>query len=130
MSSQRLARQRTLSSSEIDQLHHIPSSLLTRVRLIRTNFLPPAAAGMTLGRFVFLRGDRIGDEVSLLLAHELVHARQFVEQGPLRFIYRYVYDYFKNLLRLRNHRQAYLEIPYEIEAREEAARWMAAQEAS
>jgi len=78
---------------------------------------------MTIGNLVLLRGDRIEQRATSLLAHELVHVRQFAELGPVRFLTRYVGSYLQNLRRLRNHRQAYLEIPFEIEARREAALW-------
>jgi hypothetical protein len=78
---------------------------------------------MTIGRFVFLRGDRIDDRSTTLLAHELVHVRQFAELGAFRFLLIYVGSYLKNLVQLRNHRAAYLAIPLEVEARREAAEW-------
>lgn len=78
---------------------------------------------MTIGRFVLLRGDRIQDRSSTLLAHELVHVRQFAELGALKFLIAYVGSYLKNLVSLRNHRAAYLAIPFEVEARREAAEW-------
>lgn len=78
---------------------------------------------MTIGNIVLLRGDRIEQRTTSLLAHELVHVRQFAEHGPVRFIARYVADYLKNLRKYRNHHQAYLEIPFEIEARREAFEW-------
>ena len=49
--------------------------------------------------------------------------RQFAELGPGRFLFQYVASYLRNLLTYRNHRQAYLEIPLEIEARREASEW-------
>jgi hypothetical protein len=78
---------------------------------------------MTIGRFVFLRGDRIQDRSTTLLAHELVHVRQFAELGVMKFLIAYLGSYVKNLYSLRNHRAAYLAIPLEVEARREAARW-------
>ena len=39
---------------------------------------------MTLGRVILLRRDHAGDEA--LLAHELVHVRQWRELGPVRFL--------------------------------------------
>lgn len=83
---------------------------------------------MTLGRFVLLRGDRIDDRSTTLLAHELVHVRQFAEMGPVRFLSAYLGAYFQNLKRTRSHRQAYLDIPLEREAREIAAKWRAEQD--
>jgi len=116
-------RRRLLDLDEISAFTHVGDDVLKRVRLIRTNLLPPAADGMTLGRFVFLRGDHIENRKSTLLAHEMVHVRQFAELGPVRFFAQYLGAYFKNMWELRNHRQAYLNIPLEIEARKEAADW-------
>ena len=97
------------------------------MRLIRTNLLPPAADGMTVGRFVLMRDDHIEHRGSSLLAHELVHVRQFAEMGMPRFLIEYFGSYAKNLVRTRDHRQAYLDIPLEIEARAEAGTWAKAQ---
>lgn len=116
-------KRRPLEREEIDTFSHVASGVLGRVRLVRTNLLPPAADGMTVGRFVFLRGDRIQDRSSTLLAHELVHVRQFAELGAVKFFIVYLGSYFSNLIRLRNHREAYLAIPLEVEARREAEEW-------
>lgn len=116
-------RRRTLEQFEIDDFNHIADGLLRRVRLVRTNLLPPAADGMTIGRFVLLRGDHIDHQSSELLAHELVHVRQFAEMGAPRFFTAYLGSYFRNLRRTKNHRQAYLDIPLEQEARAIAAEW-------
>lgn len=118
-------RRRSLEKDEVDIFDHISNQVLDRVRLIRTNLLPPAADGMTIGRFVFLRDDHIERTGSTLLAHELVHVRQFAEMGAIRFITTYLSSYFSNLKRTRNHRQAYLDIPLEQEARAVAAQWNA-----
>lgn len=120
------ARRRSLEAEELSVFDHVADSVLEKVTLIRTNLLPPAADGMTVGRFVLLRGDQISRRGSKLMAHELVHVRQFSELGPVRFLVGYFGSYLKNLWRTRNHRQAYLDIPFEIEAREEADRWAAA----
>lgn len=116
-------RKRNLEDAEIASFTHVADDVLRRVRLIRTNLLPPAADGMTIGNVVFLRGDRIEQRATTLLAHELVHVRQFAEHGPIRFITQYVGAYLKNLRVSKNHRQAYLDIPFEIEARDEASKW-------
>lgn len=116
-------RRRALDLEEIHAFTHVGDEVLERVRLIRTNLLPRAADGMTIGRFVLLRGDRITQRGTTLLAHELVHVRQFAELGAVRFLSQYVGAYLRNLWKFRNHRRAYLEIPLEIEARREAAEW-------
>lgn len=123
--SNRPPRRRRLALDELETFHHISNGLLDRVRLIRTNLLPPAADGMTIGRFVFLRDDHIEHVGSTLLAHELVHVRQFAEMGAPRFFAAYFGAYFRNLRRTRNHRQAYLDIPLEQEARAVADQWRA-----
>ena len=123
MKSVRAPRWRWLDPLEIEDFHHVTNEVLERVRIIRTNLLPPAADGMTLGRFVFLRDDHITNNGSTLLAHELVHVRQFAEMGAIRFLSAYLGAYFSNLRRLKNHRQAYLAIPLEQEARAVAADW-------
>ena len=120
-------KRRNLEPDEIDVYDHVASAVLGRVRLVRTRLLPPAADGMTIGRFIFLRGDRIQDRSTTLLAHELVHVRQFAELGPGRFFSQYLGAYFKNLWKLRNHRAAYLAIPLEQEAREAASSWASKQ---
>jgi len=82
--------------------------------------LAPGADGMTLGRFVLLRKGH--EDSSYLLTHELVHVRQYREQGFLGFLARYLSRY----LRLRfdgwGHDAAYRRLPEEIEADWEARR--------
>ncbi len=59
------------------------------------------------------------------MAHELVHVRQFAEQGRTRFLVSYLRGYFSGLSRLRSHREAYLAIPAEVQARSETLAWAA-----
>lgn len=116
-------RRRLLDPEEIDRYEHLSRPLLDKVRLIRVPFLLPAVDGLTIGRWVLLRGDRIDHRTSKLIAHELVHVRQFAELGAVRFVWRYVSEYLTNLVRVRSHRQAYENISLEIEARHEADYW-------
>ena len=114
---------RSLTADEVERFDHLPPSVLRRARLHRVRWLASGAHGMTVGRHVLLvRGHETSPP---LLAHELVHVRQYAERGTLRFLVRYLVDYAGNLVRLRNHRQAYLAIPAEVEARQEAGRWKA-----
>jgi len=55
-----------------------------------------------------------------LLRHELVHQAQMTRVSVPLFYLIYLKDYFKNLIRYRNHSQAYHHIPFEIEARDRA----------
>ncbi len=57
-----------------------------------------------------------------LLAHEIAHCRQYRAAGVWRFRLQYLRAYFANRLRGMSRREAYLNIPYEIEAREIEAR--------
>jgi hypothetical protein len=58
---------------------------------------------------------------SLLLVHELVHARQWREFGAFGFARRYLWDYLQGRFQGKRHRQAYLGIRFEVEARRLAA---------
>lgn len=80
---------------------------------------------MTIGHTILVRPGREDDEA--LLAHELVHVRQWAELGPVGFLARYLGAYFRNLARLRNHMAAYRAIPLEAEARAAAEAWHASQ---
>ncbi len=82
--------------------------------------LPPGADGLTLGRFVLIRPGH--EESPYLLAHELVHVRQYRERGVLGFLGRYLGRYL--LLRLDGwgHDAAYRRLPEEVEADWEARR--------
>ena len=119
---------RSLSAVELAAYAHVPDRVAARVRIQRWPVLPPGADGMTLGRLILLRRDDPADRTGRrsLLAHELVHARQWEELGAARFLWRYLRSYAGNLRRLRRHEDAYLAIPLEVDARAEAARWAAA----
>ena len=119
---------RSLSAVELAAYDHVPPEVAARVRVQRAPVPAPGADGMTLGRLILVRRDDPADRTGRrsLLAHELVHARQWAELGGARFLWRYVGSYAGNLRRLRRHQDAYLAIPLEVEARAEAADWAAA----
>ncbi len=82
------------------------------------------ANAFTFGRHVFLSksavseidgGTAAGDD---LLAHELVHIEQYRRTGMVRFLARYFIDYLRARAEGLTHREAYLAIPFEIQARE------------
>lgn len=116
---------RPLTDDEWRAYDHVPAEVAARARVLRVPVLPPGAGAMTIGRFVLVKRDDAGDRTGAreLLAHELVHARQWRDLGLARFGLRYLAAYSRNLARLRRHRAAYLAIPFEEEARAEAARW-------
>ncbi|HQR32136.1 MAG TPA: DUF4157 domain-containing protein [Blastocatellia bacterium] len=53
-----------------------------------------------------------------LIAHELVHSRQYHEFGKWNFRARYLSAYAQNLRQGMTRKAAYEQIPFEIEARE------------
>jgi Domain of unknown function (DUF4157) len=113
---------RSLSRTEAEAYDHLSREVAVRARLRRSRLVPPGSAGITVGRTIRLRRGREDDRK--LIAHELVHVRQYAEQGRLRFLARYLAAYLRNLARLRSHRKAYLAIPAEVEARAEADEWL------
>lgn len=95
--------------------------------------------GITFGNQIFIMPELIATDVENrrclpleLAAHEVVHVLQYKKQGFVGFFYRYLSDYWKNLRPKENwsfqsRHEAYLEIPFEIEAREIAARFVDSQ---
>ena len=61
-----------------------------------------------------------------LLAHEITHCCQYREHGTWRFRFKYLAAYFKNRWRGMSGQNAYLSIPFEVEAREIEAKAYAA----
>jgi hypothetical protein len=116
---------RRLTPTELDAYDVLPRVLANRVRIQRMPFLAPGANGMTIGRFVFLRNDGLFDGSRKIIAHELVHVRQYYELGFVRFLAQYLRDYARALWRLKRHRAAYLAIPFEQRAYAEADEWLA-----
>lgn len=128
MNAARILAQAGLDSDELrTELHPVrpeevnvwPASRLVRM------LWRPGISGVTLGRLVLvdpklMRGDI--ECLGRLVTHELVHVRQFADQGYLRFMVRYVLEYWSARVRGEPHREAYRGISAEIEAREVAAR--------
>ncbi|HET9770631.1 MAG TPA: DUF4157 domain-containing protein [Acidimicrobiia bacterium] len=98
----------------------VPPADVARARVVDVPWLTPGVADMTLGRLILLRRDHRHDEV--LLAHELVHVRQWRELGPVRFLWRYLGAYARGRAAGLGHHRAYLAIPLEVEARALAGR--------
>lgn len=77
--------------------------------------------GVTHWRFVFvapemMRGDP--ERLARLVIHELVHVRQYLAAGYLRFVTSYLKEYWIGRIGGKSPRQAYLDISMEREARE------------
>jgi len=77
-------------------------------------FLLRDVVALTLGRRVWI-SERARD-VETLLRHELVHVRQMAEHGVLPFLWKYALHYLRNRRRGMSHDEAYLAIPFEVEA--------------
>ena len=76
---------------------------------------------MTLGNRIFVDPavlERGGRELTVLLMHEMVHSRQWQERGSLRFLTTYLRQYLVARITGATHREAYLAIEAEVEARE------------
>ena len=92
--------------------------------------------GITLGRRIFILPSLVAQNENQklklpenLAAHEVAHVLQYKREGILRFIYKYLRSYWNNLRQEKKwdvnaRRQAYLAIPYEIEARQTAAEFV------
>ncbi len=120
-----LPRLRRLTETEIAAYDHLDPQLARRVRVAKIPALPGRYLGITLGPLVVLQTCESDDGSSALLAHELVHVRQWREQGAVRFAVRYVSSFVASLLRCRRWNEAYRSIPAEVEARAETTKWLA-----
>jgi len=98
----------------------VPPADVARARIVVVPWLTPGVAAMTFGRVILLRRDHRRDRA--LLAHELVHVRQWRELGPGRFLWRYLGAYARGRAAGLGHPRAYEAIPLEVEARQLAGR--------
>lgn len=76
---------------------------------------------MTIGKRIFVDPavlERGGRELTGLLMHEMVHSRQWQERGSRRFLTSYLRQYLVARITGATHREAYLAIEAEVEARE------------
>ncbi len=92
--------------------------------------------GITLGRQIFILPSLVSHTKNRklklpesLVVHEVTHVLQYRQEGVLRFVYKYLKSYWNNLKHeqrwnITARRQAYLAIPYEIEARRTAAEFV------
>jgi hypothetical protein len=84
-------------------------------------FWRPGIRAVTQGRLVFvdpelMRGDP--EVLAHLIVHELVHVRQYVAAGYLRFVMSYLKEYWIGRIGGKSPHQAYLDVSLEQEARE------------
>ncbi|MGI9597309.1 MAG: eCIS core domain-containing protein, partial [Acidimicrobiales bacterium] len=110
--------------TELDSYDMVSADVARRVRVVRVPFLPGGYAGMTLGRTVLLANPVAADGNSALLAHELVHVRQWNELGVVGFSGRYLGSFARNLVKHRGWNRAYNNIGAEVEAKRETTDWL------
>ncbi|MEM9565795.1 MAG: hypothetical protein AAGA93_24455 [Actinomycetota bacterium] len=115
---------RPLNETELDAYDVLPRALAAEVRVHHIRALPGGYAGMAIGSRVVLARPIDDDGTSALLAHELVHVRQWSEQGRVRFAARYVSSFARNFARHRRWSRAYRSIEAEEEARAETTAWI------
>ncbi|MGH1493910.1 MAG: hypothetical protein ACRBK7_31705 [Acidimicrobiales bacterium] len=115
---------RPLNDTEIESYDVLSPELARRVRIVQIAFIPGGYAGMTLGCTVLLARPVKPDGSSTLLAHELVHVRQWQELGVVGFSARYLNSFVRNMAKHRRWKLAYHNIDAEIEAKQEATDWL------
>ncbi|HKX76231.1 MAG TPA: hypothetical protein VJR05_12675 [Acidimicrobiia bacterium] len=79
------------------------------------------ASAMTVPWAVYLSPLLLGGDpkrLGGLIVHELVHLRQWRQLGIARFLWRYLGDYWRGRRTGLSHREAYLAISLEEEARQ------------
>ncbi|MEX1037374.1 MAG: hypothetical protein WDZ96_00795 [Acidimicrobiia bacterium] len=94
-------------------------TVLSAPRLMRRLWAKETGA-MTIGKRIYVEPavlERGGRELTALLMHEMVHSRQWQERGPVRFLASYIRQYLVARITGASHREAYLAIEAEVEAR-------------
>ena len=90
-----------------------------KIHIFEDSFVPKLLSifieinAITIGPLVFCRGKATGT----LIRHESIHALQYRELWFVGFLVLYVWFWLTRLARCRDFRQAYLDIPFEQEAR-------------
>lgn len=80
-------------------------------------FLARDVIAITLGRRIYVRRVMAEEAFERLLRHELVHVQQVNELGLIRFLWRYLGEFFRHWRRLRDAGAAYSAISFEVAAR-------------
>lgn len=103
-----------------------------------TNFFTAfiSVHGITFGRRIFIAPNLLSLNQNNLLklpeelvAHEITHSVQYEREGFFKFFYKYLTGFWRNLKKkkkwdVESRQDAYLEIPFEIEARAVAAKFV------
>ena len=87
-----------------------------------SNLVPAGYDAITLFPFILIKDGPEHTPLDLIV-HELTHYLQAKRAFVLPFYLIYLIDYLVNLIIYRSHYVAYLNIPYEIEARNNQELW-------
>lgn len=107
-------RSRLLSTTPNPYALHAPRGMIAHIALHQR------ASGITLGHKIYITSRLFDEDGSLplsLVIHEVAHVAQYLRDGRVGFLARYLKDYARGLARGLDDRDAYLAIPHEIEAR-------------
>jgi hypothetical protein len=88
---------------------------------LMTKLWAKGTGAMTIRKRIFVDPavlERGGRELTVLLMHEMVHSRQWQERGSLHFLASYVRQYLVARITGATHREAYIAIEAEVEARD------------
>lgn len=102
----------------------IAPDVARKVWLVQLPAIPGPYSGLTIANLVIVDRTLPPGTPSALLAHELVHVRQFHDKGVLRFTLDYNTSFVAGLVTERGWSKAYRAIPAEVEARSETTRWL------
>ncbi len=92
--------------------------------------------GITFGRHIYIMPSFVelnrSNQLKLpekLVAHEITHTLQYRREGFLKFFYKYLTSFWGNLRKqpdwsIMSRQEAYLDIPFEIEARKVAEKFV------
>lgn len=75
---------------------------------------PDWVDAVTIGQTIYCRGTNPSPR---LLKHEVEHSKQYKEHGIIGFLFLYTIRFLEQLVVHKNFKKAYLNIPFEIEAR-------------
>lgn len=114
---------RRLNLTELSSYDVLPDEILKNVKVIKMPRISKTFTGITLGKYIFLSKKLEYDGKSLLIAHELVHVRQWHELGVIGFLWKYLSEFFKGLIKEKNWMKAYNKISLEQEAQLIANLW-------
>ncbi len=114
---------RPLNEVELDSYDLIDRELAEKVRIFRTVYIPGGFHGICLTNWIFFTRDVPDDGESALLAHELIHVRQWSQRGVLGYLTWYLKCFGTCLRQKRRWMPAYHAIEAELEAKQEARDW-------